>query len=578
MSCLPARPVNGRWPRLLLAIVCICLSVSTFDRTWAQADANANLQAHLAAGEFGPAIQLAGALNDAGQRDQALGAIAAAQIAAGATRGSLHTAYDISSDVARQSVLDQFGPRPGARGGGVTADFDSLIDLITSTIAPQSWDDVGGPGSVDGFDGGVRVDASGLLKRMTATSDASLASIRKAAIVASGGRNPHVKSALRKISLTRLEREVQLLRAAGRDPTEAMQTLAGLHRVKYVFVYPHSGDIVLAGPAGDWRRDAEGRYIDAEAGRPVVTLDDFVVTLRNAYSEDGKFGCSINPRKAGLAAAQLVNDRWATKPLKPSQREKWLEEFRSAVGKQDIVVYGIDPRTRAARVLVEADYRMKLVGMGLEPGTLGVTSYLDSIEVAPGGTPPPLDVLRWWFTLNYKSLQATEPRDGFELRGPGAKVLSENELVTELGERVHTGKSNELNRKFAESFTKHFEVLAAKYPVYADLRNIFDLALVSALMHSQDLPGQVGWHMTHFGPQGAYEVGLGPAPTEVESVINHRVIGGKHVVAGVSGGVTVAPRALVEKEAIQTDEYGLVKVERSGSAPKGLPRGAWWWD
>ena len=31
-------------------------------------------------------------------------------------------------------------------------DFDPLIDLITSTIEPDSWQDVGGPGSISGFD------------------------------------------------------------------------------------------------------------------------------------------------------------------------------------------------------------------------------------------------------------------------------------------------------------------------------------------------------------------------------------------------------------------------------------------
>ena len=40
---------------------------------------------------------------------------------------------------------------PGGMGGGAQADFDSLIDLITTTIAPQSWDDVGGPGSIKAF-------------------------------------------------------------------------------------------------------------------------------------------------------------------------------------------------------------------------------------------------------------------------------------------------------------------------------------------------------------------------------------------------------------------------------------------
>ena len=30
-------------------------------------------------------------------------------------------------------------------------------------------------------------------------------------------------------------------------------------------------------------------------------------------------------------------------------------------------------------------------------------------------------------------------------------------------------------------------------------------------------------------------------PREVESVVNHRLIGGKHIVVGVSGGVSVDP-------------------------------------
>jgi len=36
-------------------------------------------------------------------------------------------------------------------GGAAQADFDSLIELITATIQPDSWDDVGGAGSVQPF-------------------------------------------------------------------------------------------------------------------------------------------------------------------------------------------------------------------------------------------------------------------------------------------------------------------------------------------------------------------------------------------------------------------------------------------
>ena len=286
-----------------------------------------SIAAHMAAGEFGPARAAAEALPAAG-RDAALAAISKAQARAGARDASFTTAYDIRSDVARRGTFQQIrsqgpssygggyaggtggfgggsgtGPFPGGRGGGVVADFDSLIELITTTIDPDSWDDVGGPGSVAEFATGVYVDAAGVLKKYNGDIDRSLSDVRKSAAVVGNSRDPRRTSILRKISLTRLEREVQLLHAQGKQPDGVMQNLAGLTKIQFVLVYPETGDIVLAGPAADWRPDADGRMID-EKGHPTVQLDDLVVTLRNAYSETGRFGCSIVPTKEGLAAIQ----------------------------------------------------------------------------------------------------------------------------------------------------------------------------------------------------------------------------------------------------------------------------------
>ena len=44
-------------------------------------------------------------------------------------------------------------------------------------------------------------------------------------------------------------------------------------------------------------------------------------------------------------------------------------------------------------------------------GVPGLTSYLASIEMGKDGKPPPMNVLRWWFTLNYDALSATAARD-----------------------------------------------------------------------------------------------------------------------------------------------------------------------
>ena len=537
--------------------------------------------AQLAAGEFAPALAAARAIEDSGQRDQLLAQLAAAQAHSGSHEAAYRTLAAMKSDLARSTAISQTKsiPRSGA-GGGAQADFESLIDLITTTVRPQTWDDLGGPGSISEFRNGVYVDADGLLRRKIDERSADgLAVARLAALKSGDNVDPRLYSALRKVSLTRLETHVQLALAAGREPNDEMRNLAGLEKIQFVLVYPETGDLVVAGPAGSWYRDNEGRQVSRHTRRPVLQLDDLVVLLR-CFREDPNavLGCSINPTQDGLARTQQFANQSRSKPLKPNQRAEWLSHLRDCMGRQDITVDGIDPRTRVAQVLVEADYRMKLVGMGLEEGTVDVPSYLDLVRVKNGEAPPSLDVLRWWFTLNYDAIRATPGRDAFEIRGQGVQVLSENELLTQLGKRVHTGSSTATNQQFAGKFTQHFAELAKKYPVYADLQNVFDLSLVAALITHQGLADRVDWHLTCFGDPDQYQVALGPAPRSVESVINHRKVGGKHLIVGVSGGVRAQPIRYVRGEAMQGDPQGRLAAARRSWASGEIPLEAWWWD
>jgi hypothetical protein len=476
-------------------------------------------------------------------------------------------------------------PVPNAnsqRGGGQNADFETLIDLIISTVATETWaENGGGEADIRPFPGGVLVDAAGTLRlksRPPITRDDNLAAKRGVAapVDARVSGNPRRASPLRYISLPRLEREIARRQAAGEPLEASMLTLAGLQRVQFVFVYPESGDLVLAGPAGDWRVDREGRILSVETGAAVVRLDDLLVLLRRgADAADSHFGCSINPRQEALAKTQAFLASSSVRPLQPGQRKRWLGELRDTVGLQEIEVFGIDPASRAASVLVEADYHMKLVGMGLADGVDGVESYLDAIHVAAGGSPPPMSVLRWWFTLNYDSIESSPAGDAYELVGPGVRVLSENELLAEHGQRVRTGQSEPLNRQFAESFTAHFVELATKYPVYSELRNIFDLAMAVALIQSNHLAERVEWQPGLLADAEQLRLPQSPVPRQVETVVNHRVINRRHIVAGVSGGVMVAPNDVL-KVARKVDDAGQLM-----GAMQDLPNasdGAWWWD
>lgn len=590
------------WKKRLRKSACVLVIVSALFGPGARAasptpaaDPPGSIEEYLAAGEFALARQLAAATRDPDQRDKQLAQIATAQAASGARDAALNTASEIFGDVARSDSLRdinggtaQFlasygsGKSDGAAGGGGMANFGPVINLIQNTIQPETWE--GGDAAIQPFYNGVFVDAEGVLRRGV-EEDATGWLERLHRDARSDARDPLARdvrraSPLRKVSLPRLERVAQLLQASGQPLSEEMLLLAGLERIEYLLVYPETGDLVIAGPAGDWQTTADGRQVSTKSGHPIVRLDDLVTVWRLMAGRPGAtFGCTINPREEALEATKRYLDQTSLRPLKPGGRHAWLKQLQQKLGQQDIEVFDLDPRTPVARVLVEADYHMKLIGMGLVEGTPDVPSYLNMIHVPKGQAPPPLDVLRWWFTVNYEAIQAGPARAVFHLAGQGVKLQSENELLTAQGKRVPTGKADDLNRQFAHNFTKHFADLAAKYPVYGQLQNIFDLAISGALVASQRLADQASWHQTYFGPTGGYQVPLGAPPASVETVVNHRLVNGKQVIAGVSGGVHVSPVSLVSDGAIRLDETGALDSQRARATPGDeLPRDVWWWD
>ena len=469
------------------------------------------------------------------------------------------------------------GVRSGAQGGGAQADFDSLIDLIVSTVESDSWMENGtGQGEIQPFPNGVYADADGTLRFAKSEATRSLNDISKPA-PSEAIQEVHQDSTLRYVSLPRLEAAIRT-RQLHREPLpEEMLTLAGLQRVQFVFVLPSSdgvaGDLVLAGPAGNWQVRPDGKIVSTETGQPIVRLDDLLTLWRRHQQRRGKpFGVSINPRQAGLARVQDFVRASNAKPLEPGERGDWLAGLQASLGKQDVQFFGIAPDSHVARVLLVADYHMKLIGMGLAEGVEGVTSYLETVNVGADGSLPPMTVLRWWFAMQYDPVTTTAERDVFRLQGPGAKVLSENELLAARGQRVHTGQSDDLNRRFASSFSEQFEAICQKYPLYTELRNVFDLSMVLALVEREGLLERAGWQPTLFANADWLPLPRMRVPTEVETVVNHRVLRRKHIVAGVSGGVWIDAKKTL---AVKTVEEQLVEKK---TAPNVAGEAVWWWD
>ncbi|MBI3467922.1 MAG: DUF1598 domain-containing protein [Planctomycetes bacterium] len=472
-----------------------------------------------------------------------------------------------------------------AWAAGQQVDFDSLVDLIRSTIAPSTWDSVGGPGTVQPFPGGVYVNASGLLQpRADQQTAAELDRVRASARSPRAPGNIDRPPTLRKVSLPKLEREVARRIEAGQPLGDDIRYLAGLQQVNYLFVYPEEKDIVVAGPAEGWQSDPAGRPVGRQSGRPVMQLDDLVTVLRACFSDSdarGIFGCSIDPRPERLKDVQdFLTASAAAGPIEPSRRNHWLAQLRDHLGEQDIKVFGIPGGSRVAHAMVEADYRMKLIGIGLEPAAVpGIPSYFELLGTPDDATlARRVDTLRWWFTLAYDAIVGTAAGDAFEFRVSRVRVLSENEMLTLTGRRQHTGQSDPINAEFAKNFTEQFAALSARDPNFADLANIFDLSIVAALLRGHNLPGVIGWPMSCFRDTDEYIVLLQPAPQTVESVINHRVYRGRHITAAVSGGVLADPWKMIAADKLQPDSSGELARMLSGTKPLNLPPERWWWD
>ena len=530
----------------------------------------------LAAGELPTALRIADELDDPAEKSQILAEIHADQLRRGDAEGAAATARRMPLREER-GRLGAAGSRERSRQGGASvADFTDLIDLITSTVSPDSWDTVGGAGSIKPYVSGVFVDATGELKVNQRQAGRDLAKLASAARVAELTGDMSQATPLRVVALRRLDAAIAGHLARGELVPETMRRLAGLRRIQRIFLDEASGDILLAGPAGGWSVLPDGRAQDPQTGEPVLSLDDLAVLIRalwtppNRQQAAGQFGCSINTRDANLKDLRdFVVESTANGPLRPGQLRGWVRQLQERLGLQDVEVFGVPDHSHVARVLVEADYRMKLIGVGKLEGGPGIPSYFELLEQYKATKGLPLEALRWWLTMRYDAVLHSADRRAFELVGGGVLVQSENQFVNTQGKHVPSGVAEPINRAFAENFTRHYNDLARRDPVFAELRNVFDLALAVTLVREEDWLGEQAAPLTALGPNGSFRPAVDVAPRVVESVVAHRVYNQTDIVVQVAGGVQIDLPETVRERARPAAK----------PVPQVLPEGErWWWN
>jgi len=447
-----------------------------------------------------------------------------------------------------------------------------LAAVAVAASGPFAGEALGQDDEVSGA-AGVMIDGQGVLRRQSvADPGGQVTRQRIAAVKASMPPELTRSSKLRKVSLTLLEKAI---RDQGGVPNDVMRYLAGLQRVRYVFCYPETGDVVVAGPAEGWITDVAGRVVGMTSGRPVVQLQDLVVALR-AFPPQGQgtpvIGCSIDPTREGLAEMQRFLFHTGSHAT-PADTPRIVNGLRTSLGMQEISVNGVPADTHFAQVLVEADYRMKLIGIGLERPPVRMVSFVDRVNPAAVSRNA---LFRWYFVPDYNCVRQSEDGLGMELVGDGVRLVGEDELVAAGGERRVVSRSSGPSQMFTTSFTKKYAELAAYSPVYAELRNLIDLVVAAAYIQEQDYYGKAGWTMELFGSEEGLAVRTYSAPKQVESTVA-AVWKGRRLMTPIGGGVQIEPAMALKPESLLQDEQGKVAELREETTLE-LAKGQWWWD
>ena len=441
---------------------------------------------------------------------------------------------------------------------------------------------MGGGGMGGGIGGlgaaaGVMIDADGVLRTQVVV-DRELAARRKAAVAQLDG-DLQKSSKLRMVALSRLEAEVAKAAATGRGIPEEYAKLAGLTRVQYVFVYPgegsERGEIVIAGPAEPWMTDASGRVIGAETGSPIVLLEDLAAALRAfppGQPADRAIACSIDPKQEGLSAMQAYLKKVGRINPKAGSAEEIVTGMRQALGTQVVRIDGVSPATHFAQVLVEADYRMKLIGIGLEPPPVKMSTW---IELASAGSVAANALQRWYFVPDYQCVRIAEDDLAIELVGRGVKLCGADEVVLPDGRRMGADKADKASKTFTETFTRKYADIAVRNPVYAQLRNLIDLAVAAAYLQEHDGYGKSGWSAATLGDERGYPIERFTPPTEAETAVAV-VWRGSRLLTPIGGGVTAHPRMALDSPNLLPDDRGAVSAARTAAAK--LPAVGWYWD
>jgi len=308
--------------------------------------------------------------------------------------------------------------------------------------------------------------------------------------------------------------------------------------------------------------------VAATSGRPLLQLEDLVVAMRAIdAARAGGIKCSIDPTAEGIARLQALLRTQKTIGPNP---DATLVAMQNAVGPQQVTVGGVPGDSRFARVLVAADYRLKRVGMGLEQS--GIPELPSYLSMVPPGSTSASTLPRFWLEADYEPISRDPDELAWRINGRRMKCLTENDIVDAAGGRTAKAAPDTTAKKWCDLMTTNYDRLAGKQPIFGELVNCVDLAVVAALVHGRQLAGRAGLDLAPLLDAKALPLPSYDVPASVPTVA-HGLKKGSRWVVSASGGVLFQPWSFAANTSDSAD-----MAEIRTAALSARPADGWWWD
>jgi hypothetical protein len=292
--------------------------------------------------------------------------------------------------------------------------------------------------------------------------------------------------------------------------------------------------------------DAENRDIIlwglSEPDQPNLFIEDFVVALRAAHGKYGVLRDGVNwitNPVISIDPVAAVTRQIAPLNLRTSEGQARFRQICATP--QTVRVEGMPRNTRLAKSLVDADYRMKMVGQGsvtlpIQDGfpshwQVRLQKWKDSVDRRQSGGHE--SHTRFWFQSGRFTHQANEEGDTIFLDRAQVVLNDEDEAVS--GNKLDaTGRVDAITRAFCCAWSARMDDVYKSEPIWRDMHNIFRHFSIARIM--KDL-GAIG--RANFDAQvllERYEVPNVPVYATLPGLGNFEL----HLPPGSPAGMTAA--------------------------------------